>query len=148
MNNLATQISSSAAIGSVASLFFSLKAPIIIVSIFIILNQIYNWRLLHKKPKRDRDKKDSTFGTTIMRLMDSVLLISLGKIIDVYIPYLSGNFSLCDFFTWYLCIYHLISIIICQVELNPKGPFKPLQIIVNKKIKKELDIDLEKEMKK
>lgn len=142
MANTTTSIN--IAISGIAAILMPIKYPLIVALVFILVDLYYGLRVA----KKVRKKIDWNYmwRTTVDKFIDSSLIIILGHLIDVYVPYLSDKISLCSFFSWFVCITQLISILSNQITLHPQSPLKLLKVIVNKKIMKQYDIDIEKEM--
>lgn len=142
MANTTTSIN--IAISGIAAILMPIKYPLIVALVFILVDLYYGLRVA----KKVRKKIDWNYmwRTTVDKFIDSSLIIILGHLIDVYIPYLGDKISLCSFFSWFVCITQLISILSNQITLHPQSPLKLLKVIVNKKIMKQYDIDIEKEM--
>lgn len=131
-------------ISGIAAILMPIKYPLTVALIFILVDLYYGLRVA----KKVRKKIDWNYmwRTTIDKFIDSSLLIVLGHLIDTYVPYLADKISLCSFFAWFVCITQLLSIVGNQITLHPQSPLKLLKVIVNKKIMKQYDIDIEKEM--
>lgn len=142
MANTTTSIN--IAISGIAAILMPIKYPLIVALVFILVDLYYGLRVA----KKVRKKIDWNYmwRTTVDKFIDSSSIIILGHLIDVYVPHLGDKISLCSFFSWFVCITQLISILSNQITLHPQSPLKLLKVIVNKKIMKQYDIDIEKEM--
>lgn len=130
----------------ILNLFIPILPIITVCFVVILIDLYYGLKVSHKAGVKIQSKY--TWGGTLSKMRDSLVMIALGHLIEIYIIGAESPLSiLVGTIALLITLTELWSILENLNTLNPSGPWRALSFILKDKSKRHLDIDVEKILK-